>query len=245
MTPIVPASDDRAQADDQRDAGAVDQAAEDVAPDLVGPEQVAGRAAEHGRQQDPLLEDAGVRVVGRQQRRSAARSRTGSAAPARPAAAASAPAGGRAARPRRGRAGRRAAPRRRGRSEPGRSGRRAPRLGQPDPGVEHPVEQVDDQVDDHEAAGQREDVGHDEREVELLDGLDGQVSDPAPGEDRLDDDRAAEQVADVEPEDRDQRDRGVLERVLRTTFARAAPCCARSGRTARRARRASASGPAG
>ena len=50
--------------------------------------------------------------------------------------------------------------------------------------------------------------------VLLEGGLLGQETEAGQHEDRLDDDRAAQQGRDAEPEDRHHRHRGVLERVL-------------------------------
>ena len=56
--------------DQERDAAAVDHAREEVAPDLVGAEQVLGRAALHpGRRRQPVADVHDQRVVGRDPRR--------------------------------------------------------------------------------------------------------------------------------------------------------------------------------
>src|SRR3989441_2702508 len=85
---------------------------------------------------------------------------------------------------------------------------------QSDPRVEVGVEQVHDQVDEHERGREEKDRRLHHRVVAVVDRLNRQAADARPGEDRLGDDRAAEQRAKLDPDDGHDRDRGVLERVL-------------------------------
>src|SRR3954470_14088973 len=71
--------------------------------------------------------------------------------------------------------------------------------------VEERVDHVDDQVqqDDEERAEQ--DGALDRRQIALLDRVEGQAADAGDVEDRLGEDGAAEQDAEVQAEDRDDR----------------------------------------
>ena len=128
---------------------------------------------------------------------------------------------------------------------------------QPDARVEQRIGEVGEQahgdVDDGDE--QHDDLHH--HEVARLDGLDRELPDAGPGEDRLDDHRAGQQVADLERRDGDDRARrrcaarGARRRRPATARARGrrgrnpstarrrrrcAPCGRRSPWTARRAR---------
>src|SRR2546422_2615033 len=85
---------------------------------------------------------------------------------------------------------------------------------QPNPRVEVGVEDVNDQIDEHEGGREEEDRRLHHRIVAVVDGLDRQSADARPGEDRLGDDRAAEQRAQLDPDDGHDRDGGVFEGVL-------------------------------
>ena len=80
-------------------------------------------------------------------------------------------------------------------------------------GVEVGVQHVDDQVHQHEARRDEQHAGLDDRVVALHDPVQDQRPDARQREDLLDDDRAAEQVADLDAGDRDDGDQGVAQRV--------------------------------
>src|SRR6266480_2254958 len=94
------------------------------------------------------------------------------------------------------------------------TGARRLRSSQADPRVEVRVEHVHDEVDEDERGGEQEDRRLHHGIVAVVDRLHRQAPDPRPREDRLGDHRAAEERAELDPDDRDDRDRGVLERVL-------------------------------
>src|SRR5438067_2283869 len=85
--------------------------------------------------------------------------------------------------------------------------------GYPDPWVEPAVGQVDQEIDQDDGGGQDEDGGLDDWVVAVDDRLDREQADARPGEDGLDDDRPAEDVAKLEADDRDQRNQGVAQPV--------------------------------
>ena len=82
-----------------------------------------------------------------------------------------------------------------------------------DPRVERGVQDVGQQVDDHDH--DREDEGHglDDREVALQDRVDHELADARQGVDLLDDERAADEEADADGEHGDRRDDRVAEAV--------------------------------
>ena len=82
-----------------------------------------------------------------------------------------------------------------------------------DPRIEIGVEHVDGQVDRHEADGEDQDRALRQREVARGDGADRHAADARPGEHGLGDDRAAEQEADLQADQRDDRDHRVAQRV--------------------------------
>ena len=90
-----------------------------------------------------------------------------------------------------------------------------------DLGVEVAVDDVDDQVDEHERGGGDEHDALDHREVLLGDGLEDVLADAGQREDLLDDQRAAQQVAELDPDDGDRR----AERVLQGVLADDRPVC--------------------
>src|SRR5438034_11479628 len=82
-----------------------------------------------------------------------------------------------------------------------------------DAGIEEAVREIDDQVDDDE--GQREDE-HRALEQDVVAGedrLNHETAEPRPREDRLDQDGAAHELARLQPEQREDRDEGVAQRV--------------------------------
>src|SRR3990172_8084002 len=81
-------------------------------------------------------------------------------------------------------------------------------------GIEDAIEEVDGEVDDDERDRGEEDRALDDRVVAVVDGLDGEPADAGPGEDRLGYHGAAQQGPELERRDRQDRDGGVLERVL-------------------------------
>src|SRR5713226_1637139 len=82
-----------------------------------------------------------------------------------------------------------------------------------DPRVEHGIEHVDREIQQHEADGDEQHHALQDDEVARIDGADQQPADAGQGEDRLDDDGAADQAADVDAGDGHERERGGLERV--------------------------------
>src|SRR5215212_9310157 len=73
------------------------------------------------------------------------------------------------------------------------------------------IQQVHEQVRDDEDRGQDQDAGLDDLEVTEVDRFHDQATHTRPGEHGLRDDRAAEHPAELQADDRDRRDGGVLE----------------------------------
>src|SRR3990172_1385499 len=82
-----------------------------------------------------------------------------------------------------------------------------------DPWIEIGVDQIDEQVDHDEDDRDEKYPGLDDRVVPLIDPVEDQPADAGHAEDLLDHDRPAQQVADLDPLNRDDRDRRVLKRV--------------------------------
>src|SRR2546422_635360 len=80
--------------------------------------------------------------------------------------------------------------------------------------VEVGVDHVDEEVDEDKRRREEEHRRLHHRIVAVVDRLDRQAADTRPGEDRLGDDGAPEQRAELDPDDGHDRDRGVLEGVL-------------------------------
>src|SRR5688572_32856715 len=80
-----------------------------------------------------------------------------------------------------------------------------------DPRIEHGVEHVDDEVHDHEARGHEQHHALQDDEVAGVDGADQEPADARQGKDGLDDQRAADQAADVDAGHRHQGERGGLQ----------------------------------
>ncbi len=81
--------------------------------------------------------------------------------------------------------------------------------------IEQGVGDVGQEVDEHDDDPRRRGSRLDDREVAMEDRVDHQLADSGDGEDLLDDERAADEEADVDAEDRDGRDDRVAERVVR------------------------------
>src|SRR3712207_2177893 len=75
----------------------------------------------------------------------------------------------------------------------------------PHPRVEDRVEDVDEQVHQHEERSPIEDDALDHGVIPTVDRLVGDLTYPWPGEDRLGNDRPAHQEAYLEPDNRDRR----------------------------------------
>src|SRR5262245_20409609 len=84
----------------------------------------------------------------------------------------------------------------------------------PDPGVEQRVDAVEREVDDDDERHDHQVDPLDDGVVALVDGVEEEPSHPGQPEDLFEDDRAAEDLGDLQPEDRHDGDDGVLERVL-------------------------------
>src|SRR4051812_35599058 len=89
-------------------------------------------------------------------------------------------------------------------SPPGMSG--ASGSGTTDPRVEHDVERVDGEVDEHVADGDDRDVALQLHDLTRVDGLVDERADAGDLEDDLDRDRAADERAEVQPRDGQQRE---------------------------------------
>ena len=75
-------------------------------------------------------------------------------------------------------------------------------LGVPDPRIEDGVQDVDQEIHHEEDEGEDQDRVLDHEVVAVDDAIHDVAADAAPGEDRLGDDRAREQAADLQAEDR-------------------------------------------
>src|SRR4051794_596381 len=92
---------------------------------------------------------------------------------------------------------------------------RAGRSGQADPRIEDRVEDVGDQVEQHDDGGADDQPAQHDVDVVVADPVVEQVAPhPVPDEDRLGDDRGAEQRADAEGDDGGERDQRVAQAVL-------------------------------
>src|SRR6185369_110140 len=81
------------------------------------------------------------------------------------------------------------------------------------PGVEDGVEQIHNEVHDHETGGNDQHHTLQDDEVAGINRADQEPADPRKREDRLHDDGAADQSPDIDAGDRDQRQRGRFQRV--------------------------------
>src|SRR5262249_56689188 len=81
-------------------------------------------------------------------------------------------------------------------------------------GIEDAIEEVDDEVDDDEHDGGEEDRALHHRIVAVVDGLHGKAADARPGKDRLRHHRPAQESAELERGDGEDRDGRVAEGVL-------------------------------
>src|SRR5262249_20981851 len=82
-----------------------------------------------------------------------------------------------------------------------------------DPRVEHGVEHVDREIEQHEADRDEQHDALQDDEIPRVDGADQQATDARQREDRLHDDRAADQPPDVDAAHGHERERGGLERM--------------------------------
>src|SRR5919198_1373550 len=81
--------------------------------------------------------------------------------------------------------------------------------------IDDGVAEVDQRVEDDVAAGDEQDRGLEDRVVAGEDRADGVLADAGDGEDLLDDQRAAEQLAGLGPDQGQDRDERILQRVAR------------------------------
>src|SRR4051794_21645797 len=84
---------------------------------------------------------------------------------------------------------------------------------EPHPWIEHGVDDVRDQVDQHHQDREHQRDALDDGEVALQDRVDHQAADPGQGEHLLDHQRAADEVGDVQAEHGDHGDDAVAHRV--------------------------------
>src|SRR6185312_5983169 len=81
------------------------------------------------------------------------------------------------------------------------------------PGIEDGVEQIDDEVHDHEASGDNQHHTLQDDEVAGVDGTDQQTADSRQGKNRFHNDSATDQSTDIDAGYRDQSERRGLQRV--------------------------------
>src|SRR3972149_3598080 len=82
----------------------------------------------------------------------------------------------------------------------------------PDPRVEAGVQKIRQEVHGHRAESDEQDASLDQRVIPGVDRLDGEAAGPGPGEDRLGDDAAGKQRADLQAHHREDGDEGVRQR---------------------------------
>src|SRR5262249_8331260 len=83
-----------------------------------------------------------------------------------------------------------------------------------DPRVDQPVGEVGHEIGDQRERGHEDEVAHDDGIVALEDGLHHELAHPGDREDGLDDDAAADEAGQRQPEDGDERQQRVAKRVL-------------------------------
>src|SRR5512132_1067374 len=86
-------------------------------------------------------------------------------------------------------------------------------LGEADSGIQVAIEQIHKDVDEHEEDRNHEHASLNERVIALHDRRKQHPADAGDGENLLDDDRAAEQLADLDTEQRHDDDQPVLQDV--------------------------------
>jgi hypothetical protein len=172
----------RAEADEERDAGAVEHARVEVAPELVRAEDVAGRARRLEARHEIALDRVVRRDQGRGEGGDQGHRRQEEAEDAERVALESA-------------------------DHAVSASRRGPR-------VQPAVEQVHPEVDERVGDGDQEHRGEHHGKVPVQERLHREPADSGPGEDGLGDDGPAEELTRLEPGQRDDGDRRVLERVL-------------------------------
>src|SRR6266508_4902334 len=96
---------------------------------------------------------------------------------------------------------------------PGRRSIAAGSLGVADTRIEPRIQHVHREIHEHEGDGAHQDGALDEREIAIEDRLRRETPDPRPAEDVLDDVRATKERAELEADDRRDRDERVLQRV--------------------------------
>ena len=117
---------------------------------------------------------------------------------------------------------------------------------EPDPRVDHRVQDVDDEVRDDDEEGGEQGHAKDDRQVLIADRVDGELAEAVEAERRLGQDGAAEQTTEVQPEDGDDRRQRRAQGVLRRSpCVRAGPWPGRCGRSPRPWSRACWPGSAG
>src|SRR5258708_39742372 len=110
---------------------------------------------------------------------------------------------------------------------PARPNGRPATLREADSGIQVAIQQVHDDVHEHEEDRYRENAALHERVIALHDRGEEHSADTRDGEDLLDDDRATEQLADLDTEKRDDREEPVLQELAADDQR---PCEARRGR---------------
>src|SRR5579883_2128019 len=83
-----------------------------------------------------------------------------------------------------------------------------------DPRVEEGIGDVDEEIEADNEKGDDDDVGGDDREIALEDRLQQQIAGPRPLEDRLGDEREADELAELQADHGNDRDEHVAQRVL-------------------------------
>src|SRR5579863_6926440 len=82
------------------------------------------------------------------------------------------------------------------------------------------VDEIDDEVDDHEQRRDQHEIGGHDRNVDVLDRLQEELAHARPGEHRFGDDGEGDDRAELEADNGDHRDQGILERVAEMVGAR-------------------------
>src|SRR6266702_8388871 len=86
-------------------------------------------------------------------------------------------------------------------------------LGQANARIERRVGDIHDQVDDDEHRHGHQQVRHDDRPVEQVDGVDQELAHARPGEHGFGDDREGDDRTELEPDDRNDRNQDVAQHV--------------------------------
>src|SRR5580704_6859053 len=83
--------------------------------------------------------------------------------------------------------------------------RAAKSAGMTDPGINHAIDEIDDQVDENDHGGDEQNAALQRRIVAAADGIDEPMADPRPGEDRLGEHGAGHQARNREADHRHHR----------------------------------------